>query len=89
MSYCRFADNDAYIYLHVDGFLECCACRLMGMDDDDWYKNFTTKKISEMLDHIKQHRDAGHHIESYADERLLREQKEVGDDITPFFEDDD
>lgn len=29
MSYCRFSSGDVYIYHHVDGYLECCACRLM------------------------------------------------------------
>lgn len=28
MAYCRFAPGDVYIYHHVNGFLECCACRL-------------------------------------------------------------
>lgn len=26
MSYCRFSNGDVYMYLHADGFIECCSC---------------------------------------------------------------
>jgi hypothetical protein len=29
MSYCRFSDNDIYLYPHVDGYICCCCCHLM------------------------------------------------------------
>ena len=28
MSYCRFSSGDVYMYSHVAGFIECCACSL-------------------------------------------------------------
>lgn len=28
MSYCRFSSGDVYMYSHVGGFIECCACSL-------------------------------------------------------------
>lgn len=28
MSYCRFSSGDVYLYAHVGGGFECCACRL-------------------------------------------------------------
>jgi hypothetical protein len=28
VSYCRFSDGDVYLYAHVGGGFECCACRL-------------------------------------------------------------
>lgn len=28
MSYCRFSDGDVYMFDHIDGYIECCACRL-------------------------------------------------------------
>ena len=28
MSYCRFSDGDVYMFDHVYGGIECCACRL-------------------------------------------------------------
>ncbi len=27
MSYCRWSDGDVYMYEHVGGFIECCACK--------------------------------------------------------------
>jgi len=90
MSYCRFHENDAYIYMHVNGYLECCACRLTPRyGGSGWYGDFTTTKISEMLNHIKEHRDAGQHIKQYTDERLLREQARDGDDIAYLFDEEE
>lgn len=31
MAYCRFGSGDVYMYQHIDGFIECCACRLAPM----------------------------------------------------------
>ncbi len=28
MSYCRFSDGDVYMFVHVAGGIECCACSL-------------------------------------------------------------
>jgi len=28
MSYCRFSDGDVYLYAHVGGGFECCACSI-------------------------------------------------------------
>ena len=28
MSYCRFSDGDVYMFAHVGGYIECCACSL-------------------------------------------------------------
>ena len=28
MSYCRFSDGDVYLFRHVGGYFQCCACSL-------------------------------------------------------------
>ena len=86
MSYCRFGEADAYIYLGVNG-LECCGCimapkekyptpyvDMFGLTWEDYslpVGPFETTR--EMLKHIAEHRAAGHHIPEYVDERLKNE----------------
>ena len=83
MSYCRFLEADAYIFLSVNG-LECCGCIMapkekyptpyVDMFGITWEEYslpvgpFDTAR--EMLDHIAEHRAQGHHIPAYVDERL-------------------
>jgi hypothetical protein len=76
VSYCRFGDSDAYIFEHVGGFWQCCACWLEVEDGDDgeefWKSaDFATKE--ELLEHIDKHRKAGHYIPEDVDERLRDE----------------
>ena len=40
MSYCRFSEGDVYMYYHVGGFVECCACLLTPMIDTIFTKGF-------------------------------------------------
>ena len=70
MSYCRFISADAYIFEHVGGYWQCCGCWLSESEDgSDW--NFPTREA--MLEHIAEHREAGHFIPTYVDERLREE----------------
>lgn len=86
MSYCRFGDSDAYIYLGVNGF-DCCGCALatrtalehpytdvLGLTHDFEYEPvgpFTTAR--QMLDHIAEHRAEGHDIPEDVDVRIMSE----------------
>lgn len=59
MSYCRFSEGDVYMYHHVGGHIECCACsladlvagsskffdKLSGADKKPDYKGPTTFKM--------------------------------------------
>ena len=83
MSYCRFLEADAYIFLSSSG-LECCGCIMapkekyptpyVDMFGITWEERslpvgpFDTAR--EMLDHIAEHRAKGHDIPDYVDERL-------------------
>lgn len=59
MSYARFGwdGSDVYVFMHVFGHLECCACVLSENPD---YFSFKANSTQEMIDHLKEHQDAKH-----------------------------
>lgn len=57
MSYCRFGEADVYVFLSIQGHLECCGCSL-----GDGWEFFTTDTL---LEHLKQHREAGHIVPDF------------------------
>ena len=59
MSFARFSHSDVYVYEHVGGFIECCACNL-SESTEDWYAQFKTPR--DAIAHLKQHKKAGHDI---------------------------
>lgn len=63
MSYCRFGEGDAYIYPSTEGGYTCGACILVGQS-----VRFSTAE--QMLWHVREHEDAGHHIPVTAIEQL-------------------
>lgn len=75
MAYVRWSENsDVYIYHDVSDVIVCCACKLeSGID--------SFGKRSKVIDHIEEHRRAGHLVPEYVDE-ILREEIELeGDDV--------
>lgn len=83
MSYCRFVEADAYIYLGANG-LECCGCWLAPREKlatpyTDMFgivHEYTRAYVPpfdtarQMLEHIADHRGAGHYIPESVDEAL-------------------
>ena len=73
MSYCRFGEGDVYMYGMSDGIC-CCACLLsptkglFGLGFDMSFDG-----ADEALDHLFEHRKAGHDVPEYAIARLTRE----------------
>lgn len=86
MSYCRFGDSDAYIFMTYNGF-DCCACSLatrtalehpytdmLGFEHEFEYHPvgpFTTARA--MLDHIAEHRAEGDNIPEDVDAQIMSE----------------
>jgi hypothetical protein len=84
MSYCRFGDSDAYIFMTYSGF-DCCACSLatrtalehpwtdkLGIIHEFEYNPvgpFTTARA--MLEHIEQHRAEGDTIPDDVDLQIM------------------
>jgi hypothetical protein len=74
MSYCRFGEADVYIFEHVGGFWQCCACSLSEPgSDEDWGASADCATREEMLDHIAKHRVAGDYVPEHVDEQLRKE----------------
>jgi len=46
-----------YVHLSVDGLYTCCSCTLR--DDGDDFEAYSTAAI---IDHLREHQAAGHHI---------------------------
>lgn len=73
MAYARFFDSDIYIYSHVDGYIECCACWLN--DKLEEYSLFgLSEKIQDdetLLAHIQEHRARGHNIPDDLEQEIL------------------
>lgn len=64
MSYSRFIDSDIYIYPSVLGDICCSGCLLYG-------KSINIEDDQILVDHIKEHRDAGHNIPGGLEEEIL------------------
>lgn len=68
MSYARFSDNsDVYVFLHCNGWLECCGCLL---EPSHIFQAF---KTGDMLQHLRAHQKAGHKVPMNCHYRLRRE----------------
>jgi hypothetical protein len=80
MSYCRFLQADAYIFMHVGGFLTCCGCSLP-IENDIGVHSFEANSTQEMLDHIDAHLEAGHLIPGFVKERLIEDDKKNFPDL--------
>ncbi len=79
MSYCRFhrdwpgiPDSDVYVYEHVDGWFECCMCRLREANDDH-----CADTPGQMVEHLLEHRRAGHAVPEYALVALVDDQRRL------------
>ena len=85
MSYCRFLEADAYIFLSRRG-LECCGCAhakgtkldpprvdFLGIEHDYEYEDTYFDTAQEMLDHIAFHREQGDDIPEYVDEDIRKD----------------
>lgn len=77
MSYARFgADSDVYMYHHVGGFIDCCACSL------NEGKRTLLNTRSEAISHLIKHKEAGHMVPEHTIERLQEELKSIGEHIS-------
>lgn len=73
MSYARFSEGDIYIFLSIEGTLECCGCYLTG---PGFFGHFDCATTDEMLAHIEEHRAAGHKIPERCVPQLIADRVE-------------
>jgi hypothetical protein len=79
MAYSRFFDSDIYIYPHVDGYIECCACWLNEKLETGLFG--LSEKIDNDQDlekHIDEHILAGHDIPEGLLEEILSDNDRYG-----------
>lgn len=79
MSYERFWSSDVYIFPHVGGGIECCAC-FLSLDEEP-FPNFKTPR--EALAHLDKHVEAGHDI-GKARDRIEEEFEDLDVVIEPW-----
>jgi hypothetical protein len=73
MSYARFGPNsDVYVYADVGGYLNCCGCILS--NNRTAPSAFDT--TAEMLEHLEQHKAAGHQVPDYCISGLKEDAEE-------------
>ena len=66
MSYARFGEaSNVYVYAHVGGFIECCACSI----SDEWSHHSREAIVQHMHEHVA----AGHLVAALGDQILVLE----------------
>ena len=86
MAYSRFTNSDIYIYSHIDGYIECCACWLNesrgSNDSQDSYSLFLDNvKIYDDLElarHLKKHAAQGHEMPINLLQEILQDDDRYG-----------
>lgn len=79
MSYARLSYSDLYVFMNMQGYLECMGCMLAPrtvMAHSTSGVSFRTNSTLVMIKHLQEHRDAGHDVPDGIDERLLEDDKE-------------
>jgi len=80
MAYSRFSNSDVYIYPHIDGYIECCACWLN--ENKEEYSLFLANvQIDNDLDlarHLKAHAKQGHDMPEGLLQEILADQDRYG-----------
>lgn len=54
MAYCRFSDSDAYLFSHVDGGFECCACSLAPIGRTIFSGGYRAREYSRLIFEAKE-----------------------------------
>lgn len=79
MSFSRFGESDVYVFEHVAGFIECCACI---MADEDWVSvELSTPRAA--LKHLDEHEALGHDVK-LARENIIAEYPDLDIVIQPY-----
>jgi len=71
MAYARFFDSDLYLYSHVDGYIECCACWLNTPLDGEFGLSEKIHDDEHLKAHLELHEAAGHRMPSNLYSRIL------------------
>ena len=83
MSFERFLSSDVYIFEHVGGFIQCCACNLVKPDEGEifGFAELATPRLA--LEHLDLHEAAGDDIGG-ARRRIEKEYPDLDVEIKPY-----
>ena len=80
MAYSRFYDSDIYIYPHIQGHIECCACFLNEPKDE--YSLFASsvqiRNDDQLRKHLSLHVQAGHKMPEGLYEEIVADPDRYG-----------
>ena len=68
MAYARFGYSDVYVFMNTGGYLDCCGC-ILGSEG----QFFSTQA---MVDHLADHRAAGHDVPPGIEEELWEDDRD-------------
>lgn len=85
MSFSRFSESDVYVFEHVGGYIQCCACILEedSMGVDLTFGMYDAKTPREMLAHLDRHEELGHDVD-IARIRITKEYEDLDAPIEPY-----
>lgn len=80
MAYTRFFDSDLYIYPHVEGHIECCACWLNESKDEYslFLANVKITNDDDLKEHLDRHAKAGHNMPDGLLQEILQDDDRYG-----------
>jgi hypothetical protein len=80
MAYSRFTNSDIYIYPHIDGYIECCACWLNeGQDEYSLFLgNVQIYDDIHLARHLKEHAKLGHEMPKNLLQEILQDDDRYG-----------
>ena len=81
MSFERFSTSDVYIFEHVNGFIQCCACSFVEIESSVPWPELKTPRAA--LAHLDIHEMAGHDIGG-ARVRIEKEYPNLDIEIKPY-----
>lgn len=86
MSYARFGSggSDVYIYQHVGGFIECCACSLAEPEEGEDVGFAELQTGREAIEHLERHREAGDTVPDNAFEFIRHFHPDLDAQIEPY-----
>jgi len=73
MAYARFFDSDLYLYPHVDGYIECCACWLNAPLEGGFGLSEKIYDDEALHAHLALHKAAGHKMPKHLERDILRD----------------
>jgi len=94
MALARFVEGDVYVYYKAMGGIACLCCKLIPLTEVDHREggpfaflrrtDFATQSRTEMLKHLKKHKDSGDTVPARAFDQLEEDLRRYGDDANVF-----